>query len=720
MGEKRTGLTAALVVATIVAVIFIVLWYMRGDDNARLTESIRSEQRLRSDDVSRLESAASGLRQELDTANRRIRDLEMQANNEKSRADRAAAEIERTSQSNAALIDDLRRQVSESETALAQAISEKEELTRQLGETPGISREEAEELRAKLAAAVAELETLRRNSAQLSDVKTTSEAEITRLSAALSQAQNDLAAAVSGSGLDVEHIIKAEQDARNEIARLVQSENQMKEQAGKQAEALRAAREQAARSLQAEKEAKSELAKQSDSLKAAQEKLASLAKAEADAKSELARQSEALQTATAQIAAMADSGKQDARQNAEALQKANAEIARLSAALDELKESSPNREEIDALSKNLEEQRALAVMLDNENRNLNARLAERERQLEAIAELEEMVAGLETAGNALRSEIEAAKQTLAVREAEFADILAAAGAERNRLIEKSKKDAADLNRRIAALTSQVGSLETAMADQKTALAEEMKKLQEANADLQMQVANLEKAFGIDRPGRSVGKVVDTTLHNKTVVIDLGADHRVRPGLKFAVYRPLAGGRRYIGMVKILKISEDTAIASSTLRSEPVMVCPATGFAVLEPGARFSPFAAGKDGKPLALVEIDSLDIPIEAPGQGDLLDNPFVDRSKQLNFVIADGAFASLEEGKKLVETLGGAPKQWNTTEHVDFAIVKEGDTPRSTSWPNSPRYVTKEFIQRFYEPLTKAEMEPPSPCGQPNCLPMR
>ena len=133
-------------------------------------------------------------------------------------------------------------------------------------------------------------------------------------------------------------------------------------------------------------------------------------------------------------------------------------------------------------------------------------------------------------------------------------------------------------------------------------------------------------------------------------------------------------------------------------------------------------AKDENGKPVRLVEADSLNIPIEAPGAGDLLANPFYDPERPVAIAVSDADAAAADNARRAVEMLGGVPKRWNTSEKVEYAVVKNRDAFDATKWETVPRVVTIEHLCRYYEPLPRVVEETPPPCPGPNvnCLPIR
>ncbi|MDR1520939.1 MAG: hypothetical protein LBU23_12485, partial [Planctomycetota bacterium] len=142
------------------------------------------------------------------------------------------------------------------------------------------------------------------------------------------------------------------------------------------------------------------------------------------------------------------------------------------------------------------------------------------------------------------------------------------------------------------------------------------------------------ASGNGPSGRAVAKIVDRLADGQTLLLSIGVEERMRPGMKFDVYRQESDGRRFIGNVKVIRVMLGCSMLVSTFSETEVATCPVTGRAVLESGAKFSPFAVSGDGKALPLKTAAALGLPLEAPAVGDLLDNPFYDPDRPLAFAL--------------------------------------------------------------------------------------
>ncbi|MDR3211605.1 MAG: hypothetical protein LBU79_06795, partial [Planctomycetota bacterium] len=313
--------------------------------------------------------------------------------------------------------------------------------------------------------------------------------------------------------------------------------------------------------------------------------------------------------------------------------------------------------------------------------------AGREASEKTLASLQQELASVTQQFGQAKAGREATEKTLASLKQELASVtqVAAVAKDRQQATEKQ------LSQREGELTGVRGELSKAQAS----LADQDKILA-LNTNLTNEVKALrEKQFAKSPPVRGVGKILQVGSDNRGLTLNLGATNRVREGIKFDIYRPSLEGNRFIGRTQVLQVTESTSLAVADLRLEPVMVCPETGYAVLEPGARFSPFATGKDGAPLPLRDADEVGIPIEAPCNGDILANPFFSPGERLAFVIEEGAFATPEEGIKLVEFFGGAPKAWDTQEKVDFVIsARPGQTSRQ--WNGNPRVVSSDYLRSY------------------------
>jgi hypothetical protein len=198
--------------------------------------------------------------------------------------------------------------------------------------------------------------------------------------------------------------------------------------------------------------------------------------------------------------------------------------------------------------------------------------------------------------------------------------------------------------------------------------------------------------------RTVGRIVDRLPDGQTLLIPFGVERRLRQGLKFDVYRPETDGRRFIGGIKVIRVLEGCSLAVATFGETEIPTCPVTGRAVLEPGAKFSPFAADAAGKAVRLKTAAGVGLPLEAPAVGDLLENPFYDPDRLLTFALdpnLQGKSAALD----FIKTLGGAPRTGTEAARADFLVSPAAGNPVA----GGPRRVTLEHLANYLDPELSA-----------------
>ena len=249
------------------------------------------------------------------------------------------------------------------------------------------------------------------------------------------------------------------------------------------------------------------------------------------------------------------------------------------------------------------------------------------------------------------------------------------------------------------------------AEREKALAAEWAKTRKKLEDrLTDREKRLNAALERDRPaippsgkgpaGRTIGRIVERMPDGQTLLIPAGVESRVSQGMKFDVYRREGDGRRYIGGIKVIRVLDGCSLAVSTFSETEVATCPATGRAVLEPGAGFSPFAAGADGKALPLQTAAGVGMPLEAPAVDDLLDNPFYDPARRLTFAV-DPTLADDASVIRIIETLGGSPRTGAEAARADFLVVADGARAGASG---GPRRVTLAHLRNYLDPELAAE----------------
>lgn len=294
-----------------------------------------------------------------------------------------------------------------------------------------------------------------------------------------------------------------------------------------------------------------------------------------------------------------------------------------------------------------------------------------------IAALEENVAALEGEADGLRSR-------LAEREREYAARLEAARNETAAKLGELEKIFQDFKKASH-------DRETAM---RAAGEKEKKALEERIAGLNAEVQQLSELYGSFGPARSIGRIVERLAGDQILLISGGVQERVRPGMKFDVHRPIGAHNRRVGSVKVIRVMDGYSMAVPTYADAEILVCPETGRAVLEPGARFSPFAVGKDGKPLALRKAGETALPLDAPAIGDFIDNPFYDPMRPMTFVLSP-ALSGNACAVKIIETLGGVVR--GAGESADFLVV--ADETERPAVAKGIRPVTIEHLAGYLDP---------------------
>ncbi len=664
MGESRTGFWATISLLLVVAIVFIILWFMRGGEIDTLTQTLSQEQRSRSDDVSRLESNLSSLQYDLDSTKRRLDETTTQLDSERTRANQARQEADRLSRE-------------------------------QLGQTGSSARLERE--LASLKESLAMEQTAK---AELENRAATAEAALIAARKGLEDELTDLRTDVQIKRGAIENLVSKVAELESQVktasaAAASGDESGLIAQLRSQLEELTANNTSLTSKLET-------VNKQVESITSERDKLASDLKASSHSLEEIRSQ------VGSQPQAVAADGSSDAERIAALTKQLEERTATAAAA------GSAEAERIAALTQQLEERTAAAEVAGRRIEELEKYLEEANRAAadnsaaDQIAALTQQVKEKEAAADRSRAEAEAADRRLEEMETriEYSNHLedtltklneemAVIRSDRDNAIEAMSKLQTEYDKQLSAEKQKVA----AFADRLSAYQGKADVLEGRLSEMTSMVEEYQKVYGQAAPVRQVAEVVDAMYSNKTVVINIGGNQRVKPGMKFDVYRPVGDRNRYLGMVHVVKVNADTALALSSFRAERVMVCPVTGFAVLEPGARFSPFTKGKDGSPVELVEMDSLDIPVEAPGIGDILASPFYSPEKAFSFAVQDSDAFAYGEAQVIVDTLGGIYRPWETKDAVDFAVVS-GDKVDTGSLKGNAVAVSADYVKRYYQPL--------------------
>lgn len=740
--ESRTGWWAAIIVAGLAAVVFLVLWVLRGGDIDKLQGDLKAAQSAASGSVSRLEGDLRTARSQAESAGRRIGELETKIKDDARRAEDDVARLERRLQSESTdatrRLEGVNAEIAKLKADMGAAgdaatATLRAELDKAAGELAAARQDAAKQLDAAKAESAQAAERIRALEADLAAAQaapalsatapagqaaTPANGEAAALRAQLARADTNLAAAQNAGAVLEEVRKKLEADLAQSTTRLsdaqkanaaLQQTNAALQETGRKMQADLAAGQDAAKAREAE------LQKAIDDL-TARLQAAVNGRPSPNGESEKVREAERVWKERLEAAELDRANREKA-----ALGKLDQEWGERLAARQ--KTFAQRESELAAELKTAQDNlAATAKQLDDLTRRHAADIAGRE-QSAAAKEAEWRSALEKSTKDATAKETEwraaldksvkdAADKAAADEKAWQASLKSAA----NRVAEAEKKVAAaagieqELRNRVAAAEKDYAAREKALIGKYAAEAEQLKA---SLAGMEKALYEKASAFGQAKTGRAVGVVVEAMDNNKTLIITGGVKDRMRPGMKFDVFRPVGGGNRYIGMIKVIRVMDGYSMAVPTLRREPVMVCPVTGLAVLEPGAQYSPFVAGKDGKPLPLATADSLGFPTEAPAVGDLLDNPFYDPDRNLTFAVDDALAGERGEVLAAVELLGGAPKTGKDAAGADFLVVDD-NLKAGAPQKGGPRRVGPDYLSRYAEPLPK-----PDPCAE-SCLPIR
>ncbi len=690
------GLWAGLIVAALVAVVFFILWFLRGGDVDSLTANLKKAEAGAASAAQRLESDLGRAKADAESSARKVSDLERRIQDDARKAGDNAAQLERRLRSEA---DATARRLAEAEKELqelrgkAGALSEKEaaafkgELQKSRDELAALRQAGARDLERL----TAELNQSRARAADLEKRLTEGSAAIARLENEAKAARGATLAATGAANqaADTETTALKAELSRISLA-LAEARNAnavLEEARGKLTEAMKKSQAEA---LARENELREGIKRLDGELAAATS--ATTGKA-GDAEEVLKRR---LESVTGQFedfrkrseaAAQASEGAWQARvdtlekQLAAQAKRANA----ISQAADIAWRQRLERAEKEGAAARSESDNALRAARDHLDMTQKEYATFRDRSTAAAASLD---AGWRQ--RLERAEKESAARVVALEKAN-ADRLEA-------LRRQADAKLAEIEKRYA------DGLEAARRDFAKHKSETVVAWKVETAGLKKRVAGLEKeveahaaSFGLGQPGRSVGKIVERLPDGQTLLIPGGAKQRVKAGMKFDVYRPVGDRSRYIGSVKVIRAMEDFSMVVSTYTETDVLVCPVTGRAVLEPGARYSPFAVDKAGKPVELKKAGVVGLSLEAPAVDDLLDNPFYDPARRLVFAVAP----DLVDDPcvvKAIEDLGGTPRTGGDLSGVDFLVVREASTDPAAA-KGGPRRVAIGQLTGYLEP---------------------
>ncbi len=681
------GVWIGLIAAILVAVVFLVLWFMRGGEVDRLTRELAMAQSGAASAQQRLQSDLDSARNTATTSARRITELEQQLADEQRRASDNASQIERrlrnevdAAQANYRAanreLEELRAAQTEAENAtIAELRAQVEDHAYTIESVRADNRllaqrlDEARESLAEVASAAADAETVE-----------SLQAEADRLANELrdAQSQNDT--------------LVAERDqARSELA-LARAAAEGRD--GEESTATERLEAENAR-LRAEVEGLEETVRQlHDDLDRLEQSLGGNETASTgDGDGAAATTTDNLATAgVASVASLVADQVAELRARAETLQE---EKDALTARMEEMK--SVLGQEVNAVER---ERLELANRLEETTARLTREKEELVRENESLTSRLDQAMTARQAGEEEAGSLAELRRELTVRQERYA-------AERNRLQEEIEQ----LRQELGENRETIRAMETRLEKENNRRAENREDVsQAAGADpdadeapvvstpIDMDDDRFPSQFVTDDPYRSVGKIVMLEKDGRTYVVNAGAKQNVRPGMRFDVHRTGDDGRsRYIGLVQVVRTLDDFSWVM-TVNPGVVMVCPITGRAVLEPGAQFSPFVLTESGSPVPLRSAGDLELKPEMPKAGDSIDNPFFNPDRQSTFALSREVEDVVECALGAVCTLGGLATDGGDS---DFLVVSE----RSIFEGNlvGPKRVTLQHLLKYAAPAPLA-----------------
>lgn len=707
-GDSNKGLWAGLIIAVVVAVIFLVLWFMRGGEIDTLQNELRSAQNSHSSEVMRLESDIRSAKSESDSNARRLADAE----SEQRRIADAAAAQERRLRDDVASAD---RRVADIRSELAQA---REEL-----DAAATAASEAEGLRSELAQARREAET---HAAALADFRRDADARIADLTeesarlAAMSTLSNgearDMDEALEAYGARMAEAARereAELQSRvDELSSRLESEGDRVEKLwqNRLAELERDAAD-AREELTSTRAEHQRLADQLRDTGAAtrewQERIAALEAQLAEAKSQLAtagtegerrlqdreRQlAESFQTRERELTESFDAR---AREQAKSFQAREQELTESYQANEReirnrLAELSQERDQLSASLKVAEQ----AVTAKHQESETLAAQAKQEFAAQTL-KLTREVDAAKTAEGQARQELSRAQASAETLRAESAVRVEAVTREADAKAREAEARALEAANKTREAEDRLAAARDELAAQSRKFAAEADKLNEQVDALRETIRTSvgEHSLGLHPTGRSVSRIVQLMPDGQTCMIAGGVLQRMKPGMKFDVYRPAGDRNRYVGMLKIIRVMEEFSLALPVPAEARAQMCPVTALSVMDPGAKYSPYVTEKDGSAVRLVDGGPVSFPMECPEVGDLLENPFYDTERSVFFTLAPGTPDAYEIGQ-IVSALSGELKQ-TTIGTIDYEVVPDASWAEAVA-PGAHRRVSKAMLEKY------------------------
>ncbi len=302
----------------------------------------------------------------------------------------------------------------------------------------------------------------------------------------------------------------------------------------------------------------------------------------------------------------------------------------------------------------------------------------------------------------LTREVDAAKAAESQARQELSRAQANVESVRSELTARIKAATRDADAKVREAANKTREAETRLSTAQSEFAAQGKKFTAETAELKEKVEALqetirtsvgETSLGLHPVGRSVSKIVQVLPDGQTCMIAGGVLQRMKPGMKFDVYRPAGDRNRYVGMIKIIRVMEEYSLALPVPAEARAQMCPVTALSVMDPGAKYSPYVTEKDGSAIRLVDGGPVSFPMESPEVGDLLENPFYDTERSVFFTLAPGTPDAYEIGE-IVSALSGEMKQ-TTIGTIDYEVVPDASWAEAVA-PGAHRRVSKAMLEKY------------------------
>lgn len=219
----------------------------------------------------------------------------------------------------------------------------------------------------------------------------------------------------------------------------------------------------------------------------------------------------------------------------------------------------------------------------------------------------------------------------------------------------------------ASKTEQLGRDKEALKEREINIREaiegRIRELESENSMLTDQLARVTEVD--DRPAIALepvdGRIIDGSVADNLLVINLGHADGVRRGMRFDVLRWDKNRYRVMGALEVSKVNPTSSNAVIVRERLPVMFDDKSGYTAKEPEERFSPFAAEGENldkvvylRDIGLEEHSTMD-PQNPIVIGDFVHNPFFRAGRPLTFVLTGDPIAyPLDVAKRRIEFNGG------------------------------------------------------------------